>query len=164
MSIWTRPLPERISGWWIWGPIALLVTALLLYQHIVVEPRNVAHIQALQALRPQTVHAVRLKGSNYFAESPSKVRQLEPEEIPRFLELISQARPYSPRRPKGVWVCEVEIDVAGRPPFQFMINGTEDTAIRCYLSSRHGTLRNDDLGPFVQAMLRGKRKDPTRPT
>src|SRR5688572_2979366 len=93
--------------------------ALLLHNLIILRPRAIAYMEALQTLQPEVVKAVRLKGTNHVGDSRHAERQLDPEEVPGFLELISQARDRGiVGRVTALWICEVEIEVVDRPPFK----------------------------------------------
>ena len=140
--------------------------AFWLYGYIVVRPRGIAYTQALQTLRPEAVRAVCLRVVPYDSMRPLEERRLDREEIAEFLKLISKAKPYSTgNRPQSLWFSpvEVEIEVVDRPRFKFSISSTDVAGVLFGLSSdnwHYGTLRNDDLGPFIDGRLRAQRRAP----
>jgi hypothetical protein len=93
----------------------------------------------------------------------TKKRVLKGNEVSEFLGLISGARSYSPSHPRGGWTCFVDIvTTTDIPRFSFLIHSTSNNGVHFNLWSNangrdgwsYGTLRNDALGPFIEALFR----------
>jgi len=162
--------------------IALFATfaaLFLAYNLIVVAPRAAEYRSALQSLRPDQIRQVRLHTEDLRAgRTVVRERILPPREVGRFCRLLAAATTHHPNHPRGGWTCFVEIDTADAaalpvPRFEFSISATDNDGVKLNLHSggqrggwSYGTLRNDDLAPFIEQQFHdGPPETPsTRPT
>ena len=147
--------------WLIFGGGALLI---LFYYLVVVTPRGIVYKHKLQSLHPEQVQTLRLYTEDLVdGKVVTKERILNGEDVSKFLTLISEATSYHPNHPRGGWTCFVDIDTTTDiPRFSFLIHSTSNNGVHFDLSSNpnghegwsYGTLRNDALGPFIEALFR----------
>jgi hypothetical protein len=136
----------------------------LLYFFIVVTPQGEIYKYKLRTLRSEQVQMVRLHMIIWVdGKSVGKERILKQNEVAEFLGLISDARSYSPNHPRGGWTCSVDITTTTDiPRFSFLVHSTNNNGVHFNLDSNpnggsgwsYGTLRNDALGPFIEALFR----------
>ena len=138
----------------------LLVLCYLIY----VLPRAASYRHTLRSLRLEQVQSVRLHTEDLKnGEVVRRERLLKADDIETFLDLISKASSYSPNHPRGGWTCFVDIDTdTDVRHFSFLIHSTSNNGVHFTLWSNgkrgdgwcYGTLRNDDLGPFIESLFR----------
>jgi hypothetical protein len=135
----------------------------LLYYCVVVTPRGMSYKHKLKSLRPEQVQTVRLHTEELVdGRLVTEERTLKRNDIAEFLALISKARSYSPNHPRGGWTCFVDIfTTTATPRFSFLIHSTTNNGVYFSLTSNsdgrngwsYGALRNDALGPFIEALF-----------
>jgi hypothetical protein len=143
----------------IWA-IGMMVAILLLVSHLVVSrPLGAKYRQKLQSLRPEQIRTLRLQtDARVGNEYVTRERVLSGKDVSRFLALLSESKTCASNHRSGGWVCLVDIDTTTDiPRFSFIVRSTGRHGVQFDLKpsgwAYGGTLRNDALGPFVEALF-----------
>lgn len=155
--------------WWLPLIVVLVAFAWVFYYLFAILPDALAYRHELQNLRLEAVDDVYLctKGLVNDQFVTTRERHLSREETVEFLKLIEASEPHSPNHPQGGWTSFASISRRANPSLSFSIHVTDNDGVQIRLSSNgqdgdgwnYGTLRNDELAPFLDRMLRVHRND-----
>jgi hypothetical protein len=156
--------PRDIS-YRIWA-VGMVVAVLLLVSHLLIaRPLGAKYRHKLQSLRLEQIRTLRLQtdvaiGNEYV----TRERVLTGNDVSRFLALLAEAKTCASNHRSGGWVCIVAIDTTTDiPRFSFIVRSTGRHGVQFDLKpsgwAYGGTLRNDALGPFIEAFFRNSQSE-----